>query len=62
MNEEDIKVRQAFLKAIAEVKVKHAEREKREYESWLKHKVEEQKRKEQDNQTNPSSDKENDGR
>lgn len=57
MNEEDIKVRQAFLKAIAEVKAKHAEREKREYEAWLKHQAEEaQKRMEREKQANTTPD------
>lgn len=49
MDEEDIKVQQAFLKAIAKVKAKQAEREKREYEAWLKHQAEkEQKRMERE--------------
>lgn len=40
MDEESIRVRQTFLKAIAEAKAKKAERDKREYEAWLKQKAE----------------------
>lgn len=44
MDEESVRVRQAFLKAIAEAKAKKTERDKREYEAWLKHKAEKDKK------------------
>lgn len=58
MDEEDIKVRQAFLKAIAEVKAKQAKREKREYEAWLRQRAEKEKeRMEHDTSDKKSEDK-----
>ena len=58
MDEEDIKVRQAFLKAIAKVKAKQAEREKREYEAWLRHQAEKEKERiEHDTSDEKSDDK-----